>query len=142
MNAYFDTSAVVAMMLAEDSGPAVTDWMIRHAATPIFSDLGRGEVIATLGTKVRAGKLTRHEAGTVIAQLDRWLLRWQLARCDFDDQRDAASFLERYELALRLPDALHIAIARRSAAVLVTLDKGQQRAAIALGLDVVDPAGT
>jgi predicted nucleic acid-binding protein len=51
----------------------------------------------------------------------------------------ATAFLRRLDLTLRAPDAIHIAIAQRVDATLVTFDQGMATAALALGRAVVTP---
>jgi predicted nucleic acid-binding protein len=53
-----------------------------------------------------------------------------------EDFSAATVFLRRFDLGLRTPDALHIAIAARLGAKLVTFDVKMAAAAAALGLDV------
>lgn len=50
------------------------------------------------------------------------------------DHRLAAAFVRRFELALRAPDALHVAVCRRLSAPLATFDRRQEMAAGALGI--------
>jgi len=51
----------------------------------------------------------------------------------------AATFLRRLDLILRTPDAIHIAIAERIGATLVTFDRQMAAAARALGMAVATP---
>jgi hypothetical protein len=50
------------------------------------------------------------------------------------DARLAYTYVRRFDLALRTPDALHIAIARRLDTTLVTSDRRMARAAAELGV--------
>jgi uncharacterized protein len=52
------------------------------------------------------------------------------------DTRLAYIYVRRFDLRLRAPDALHVAVARRLDAVLVTLDRRMATAAIDLGVTV------
>jgi hypothetical protein len=49
----------------------------------------------------------------------------------------AADLVRRFELMLRTPDALHIVIAARMAATLVTRDDRMAKASTAIGLPTV-----
>lgn len=51
----------------------------------------------------------------------------------------ATEFVTRFDLGLRLPDAIHLSITQRHGATLVTTDKKQGDAAAALGIGYVDP---
>jgi len=53
-----------------------------------------------------------------------------------DDVRLAGAYVRRFDLALRAPDALHIAVARRLDVALVTLDRRMAAAARELGVAV------
>jgi hypothetical protein len=55
------------------------------------------------------------------------------------DARPADIYARRFDLGLRAPDALHLAIARRLDATLVTLDRRLATAARELGVPVEDP---
>jgi predicted nucleic acid-binding protein len=50
------------------------------------------------------------------------------------DVRLAYAHVRRFDLALRAPDALHLAIARRAGAKLITFDRRLLAAASALGI--------
>ena len=56
------------------------------------------------------------------------------------DVRLADAYVRRFDLGLRTPDALHLAIARRLDATLVTLDPRLAIAARELGVAVEEPA--
>src|SRR5438270_314844 len=58
------------------------------------------------------------------------------------DRRLAYAYVRRFDLALRAPDALHLAIAHRLNATLVTLDGRLERAAGQLGIAVEVPETT
>ena len=49
----------------------------------------------------------------------------------------AALYVRRFDLMLRMPDALHIALCRRDQHVLVTLDRRMAEAARAIGVEVM-----
>lgn len=52
------------------------------------------------------------------------------------DVRLADAYVRRFDLALRVPDALHLAIARRLDVALLTLDRRMAAAARELGIAV------
>jgi predicted nucleic acid-binding protein len=80
-----------------------------------------------------------------VQRLDHALDRWALGVGEpmpiaSPDVEQATQFVRRPELALRAPDAIHIAAAHRLGATLLTLDKGMARAAAALGVPYLNPA--
>ncbi len=58
------------------------------------------------------------------------------------DMRLAGVFVRRFDLTLRVPDALHLAIARRLDVALVTLDRRLTTAAGELGIAAEMPKMT
>lgn len=85
-------------------------------------------------------EFSRGEAEIALAGFDAWLAqmptRMEIAAADIVL---ATTYLRRFDLALRTPDALHLAIARRLGATLVTFDRAMAAAARALGMAVVLP---
>lgn len=80
------------------------------------------------------------EARTALSNLDTWVAR-SAARVEISpgDVAAATTFLRRLDLTLRTPDALHIAIAQRINATLVTFDRQMAASARALGMAVSTP---
>jgi uncharacterized protein len=60
---------------------------------------------------------------------------------DTHNCRLANTYVRRFKLKLRAPDALHAAICRRLELQLATLDRRLAAAARALGINVVVPTG-
>jgi predicted nucleic acid-binding protein len=58
------------------------------------------------------------------------------------DARLAYAYVRRFDLRLRAPDALHLAIARRLDAALVTLDRRMAAAAKEFGVAVEVPTAS
>ncbi len=56
------------------------------------------------------------------------------------DIADATAFVRLPGVALRAPDAIHIAAAQRVGATILTLDRGMARAADLLGVPCINPA--
>jgi uncharacterized protein len=137
---YLDASFVIAL-LTDDALHARAD---RFASTDpgalIISDLAAAEFASALGRQVRTGVIAIEEARAGLAVLDEWVSR---AANDVEttavDIGVASSFLCRLDLALKTPDAIHIAIAQRIGATLVTFDRQMAANARALGIAVVVP---
>jgi uncharacterized protein len=89
---------------------------------------------------VRTRDLTREDGQLAFSNLDTWLVRSayreEITSADIDA---ATRILRRLEVNLRTPDAIHIAIARRLEATLVTFDRSMAAAARALGIAVAAP---
>jgi uncharacterized protein len=138
VNAYFDTSALVKLYLAEDgSEQAMT--LFTTAELAIVNALAFVEVRAALAAAARAGRL--QTATFEAAKADLQTLRETFAVIDPGGVLDAAAdTAERY--ALRAYDAVHLATALLVAGddlVFVCWDADLSAAAVRAGLTV---AGT
>lgn len=87
------------------------------------------EFHSAIAQKVRSGVMSSAQQVTVLEAFAAFALRlecWSLQASDFTD---ASQLLNHYKLGLRAGDALHLAVARRQRATLVTLDGAQLAAA-------------
>ncbi|HEU0155859.1 MAG TPA: type II toxin-antitoxin system VapC family toxin [Stellaceae bacterium] len=111
-----------------------------RTAELIVSGLAAAEFSSAIARRVRMLEFSRGEAEIALAGFDAWLAqmptRMEIAAADIVL---ATTYLRRFDLALRTPDALHLAIARRLGATLVTFDRAMAAAARALGMAVVLP---
>lgn len=137
MTSYIDASALVATLVPEVRSSDVRRFLSGGPGPWLVSEFAAAEVSAALSRLLRLGT---HSMDTVVSQLaffDRWRVTEAVeVAVTADDLRTATAMVRRFELKLLAPDALHIAIARRIAATLVTLDDRQADAAEALGLAV------
>ena len=100
----------------------------------IVSDFAAAELASAITRRVRTGELGADDARAVFATFDAWTARTAgRAETGAADVAAAAAFLRRLDLTLRTPDALHIAIAQRIAAELLTFDQKMAASARALG---------
>jgi uncharacterized protein len=140
---YFDTSAVVPLVLPEPSSGAMHAWLAgTDRAALALGDWTVAEFASVLGVQVRARTLTRVQATAAWIELRRHVLEsfavLTPAHQDFDL---ATRLVLRFDLGLRAGDALHAAIAQNAGAVsFATLDKRLGAAAAKLGLVVEPPA--
>lgn len=85
-------------------------------------------------------EFTVGQAETALAGFDAWLARAaNRVEIATGDVALVTIYIRRLDLTLRTPDALHIAIARRMDAILVTFDRTMAAAARALGMAVATP---
>jgi len=95
------------------------------------------EVASALSRLVRMALLTEADASARLADFDAWRAAMSLpVDIGASDARLAYIYVRRFDLGLRAPDALHLAIARRLDATLVTLDRRLATAARELGVAV------
>jgi uncharacterized protein len=106
----------------------------------IVSDWTIAEFHCALARKVRSKALSVSDADKVakafLLQVVKRLPPVRVTRGDF---RRISDDVNRMSLPLRAGDALHLAIACRTATRFITLDRDQAQAASTLGLDVVVP---
>ena len=104
----------------------------------LVSDFAAAEVASALSRLVRMQELDREDAHQRLATFDAWLvLDATCVDLEPRDIRQAAALVRRFELRLRTPDALHVAICARLAASMVTRDANLAHAASAIGLATI-----
>ena len=138
MSVYLDASVLVGLV-STDALAQQADTLLRSLREPIVvSDFAAAEAASAIGRKVRSGDLSRADAQRAMAGLDAEIVAsafW--VEIMSADVRSAASFLRRFDLSLRAPDAINIAVAIRLGATLATLDRRMATDARRLGLTTV-----
>ena len=85
------------------------------------------------------GLLTLPDASARLTDFDVWRAAMSVpVDVHASDVRLANAFVRRFDLMLRAPDAMHVAVARRLDVTLATLDRRLARAARELGVLVDD----
>lgn len=134
---YLDTSVVVAYYLPEALSTRAQAIYTAQAA-PAISELVELEFFAALSLRLRTGDLERTQAERVaslfLSHLDGgWYTRIHLHAGHYVAAR---SFIARFDLPLKSPDALHLAVSASERLPLVTADRQLARNAESLGLEV------
>ena len=141
MRLYLDASALIAILTNEASRQKAFDAIRATDLFPLVSDFCRAECSATLAKLVRTNERSQDEVDLLYLVLDRWAQAvGEPTVVTATDVDNATLFIRRRDLALRAPDAIHIASAHRLGATLLTLDRGMARAAAALGVPCLNPA--
>jgi uncharacterized protein len=137
---YLDTNIIVALLTPEPLSERAVDFLQNKPERLIVSDFAAAEFVSAIARRVRTGETTIEDARRDLADFEVWVAR-STERIDLDpgDIGAATVYLQRLDLTLLTPDALHIAIARRLDATLVTFDRGMAAAARALGMAVAMP---
>ncbi len=135
MRAYLDASVIVPLFLADPFTERAESLLRTPDLAPIVADWAVLEVSNVVSRRVRIRALTEQAALTILANFDLWRGRCaadaETTRADVDA---AIQFVRRFDLFLRGPDAIHIAIAQRLGASLCTFDERMATAAAIVGL--------
>lgn len=136
MSIYLDASLVMPTLVEEAASAAVKAYL-KTRAERVISDFAAAEVASALSRLVRTSLLTAAEAAARLSDFEAWRAATSLpVEVHPADVRLAYAYVRRFELMLRAPDALHLAIARRIDATLATLDGRLARAGEELGVNV------
>ena len=142
MSSYLDASVLIPVLVPEPSTATVEQFFVSATEELLISDFAVAEVSSAISRMLRMRKLGDADALARLADFDAWRAAVSLPiGLQPADGRLADAYVRRFELGLRAPDALHLALARRLDATLVTLDRRLARAAGELGVAVVVPAG-
>ncbi|MEW6017482.1 MAG: type II toxin-antitoxin system VapC family toxin [Pseudomonadota bacterium] len=137
MSLYLDASAILPILVEEPASGAVDAFLSELAEPPVVSAVAAGETASAISRLVRMGRVDADAARGLLDSFDTWratcAIQAQLAPADVDV---ATLYVRRFDLMLRMPDALHIALCRRDQYVLVTLDRRMAEAARAIGVEV------
>ena len=137
MRAYLDTSVLVSLLWQDAHTPRAQAYVAAARPSLVVSDLACAEFAAAAARLVRMAQMTQNEALALFGLFDAWTARQgQRVAAVPADLALATAWLRRLDLNLRVPDALHIALADRLEATLVTFDDGMAAAARTLGVTV------
>jgi hypothetical protein len=131
-----DTRVLVALCIDDAHSSAARTGIVGQSV--IVSDFAMGEFASAMSRLVRVGDMLPKPAQSLIETFSAWTHNnTTRVLLDASDIETATAFVMRYELGLRMPDAVHIALARRVGAAPFTFDETQSAAAIALGVETV-----
>jgi uncharacterized protein len=140
LSAYLDASVLLPTLIVEPTTEAVFEYLGRGDREFLVSDFAAAEVASALSRLVRMALLTEADASARLADFDAWRgATSSPTDIEASDVRLAYIYVRRFDLGLRAPDALHLAITRRLDVTLVTLDRRLINAASALGVAVEEP---
>ena len=138
MSLYLDTSVLVALVTIEPHSDRARRFLDRDGVWRI-SDWAAAEFSAAIRIKARRGEAPMDRVAAFDAGLDELRRRLSAALpVSAEDHQSARRLVARHD-PLRAPDALHLAIAQRADACMVTFDKQLAQVAEAEGLRVMTP---
>lgn len=136
MSIYLDASLVIPTLVKEDASDTVEAYL-KSRPDRVISDFAAAEVASGLSRLFRMGLLTAAAASARLADFEAWRAATSSpVEVHAADVRLAYAYIRRFDLMLRAPDALHLAIARRIDATLATFDRRLARAAGELGVAI------
>jgi predicted nucleic acid-binding protein len=134
---YADTSALVPYYVSEKFSDLIQSFLQAQLG-PTISDLVELEFYSALSVKLRTGELNR----TAIVPITALFLRhteaglFRRIALHADHYRVAREFIRRFDLPLKAPDSLHLAVCVSEGLRLLTLDEQLARNATTLGIEV------
>ena len=141
MTVYIDASAIVAAVIGQRNSGLVDPLVRDPGQLMTVSDFAMAESSGALAALGRGESWSAVQVAAMFEELDAWAtLLTEPVEIASSDIADANLLIRRPGIALRAPDAIHIAAAHRLGATLLTLDKGMARAAAALGVPYINPA--
>ena len=140
MTLYLDASVLMPTLVSEPTSAAVDVFLLARAEVMTVSDFAAAEVASAISRLARMGRLTASAAAERLMDFDAWRAgETEVAEVAAHDCRLANTYVRRFELKLRAPDALHLAICRRLGLQLATLDHRLATAARELGIEALIP---
>lgn len=138
MSVYLDASALVALFVADPLSTQAQAAVANVSEDLVVSDYASLEFSASMRRFARTRMLSAKDARAAVQEFDAWTSAtcWK-AETTAADISSAVVFVRREDLALRSSDAVHVAIAHRIGARLLTFDKKLASNARRLGLAVV-----
>jgi predicted nucleic acid-binding protein len=138
LSVYLDASVLLPTIVAESASAEVDTFLAGTTGPLIISDFAAVEVASALSRLVRMNSLSEDDAWARLGDFDAWRAAASSnAEIQGSDVRTADIYVRRFELKLRAPDALHLALCRRLDLRLATLDSRLAVAAAEFGVSVV-----
>jgi predicted nucleic acid-binding protein len=142
LSAYLDTSVLLPAFMEESASAAVEACILTAGDEFLVSDFAAVEVASAVSRLVRMRLISSADADARLSEFEVWRgATTTPVELQASDARLAYTLVRRFDLMLRAPDALHLAMARRLDTTVITLDRRLARAAAELGIAVEMPSG-
>jgi predicted nucleic acid-binding protein len=136
---YLDTNVIVGLFTVDPLSALAEAILSADPVVVFVSDLALAECASVLARRVRMAELTREEAKQAFIRQDEWMQNFaNITTIQPSDIADAARFIRRLDLNLRLQDAIHIATAMRTGTLLATFDVKMAESAVKLGCPILE----
>jgi predicted nucleic acid-binding protein len=135
LSVYLDASVLLPTLIDEPGSEAVERFLAQVDDGLIISEFAATEVASGVSRLVRMRMIASDVAARRLSIFDAWRAdESQSIDIEGADVRAASAIVRRFEMMLRAPEALHIAVCRRLDARLATLDVRLADAASKLGV--------
>jgi len=137
VSVYLDATAIVSAFVRDGFSDRARTFLGQEPTGVLVSDFAAAELASVVSRYVRTNAMTREAALLVFPRFD----DWRATSCEemwleMADVAVATALLRRLDSPLRAPDALHLAMAQRAAASLLTFDDRLAAAAARLGIEL------
>lgn len=140
MISYLDASVLLPLAIEEAASAAAQAFVETHEGQLLVSEFAAAEAASGVSRLVRMGALDARDAVAALEDLDAWrLTTTELVELTPGDLRLAHLIVRRFETKLRAADAVHVAVAKRLGARLVSGDVGLRAGAELVGVECIDP---
>ena len=136
MSIYFDTSAILSIILVDAHSETAGRWYRTMRASAIVSDLAGLEVFAVVSREFRAKRLTLVSANKALSDFEAFRAESERVTCGPNEFVLAERLIRDFATKLSAPDALHLASAKNAGAALATFDARLAEAARGQGVEV------
>lgn len=135
MSVYLDANALVAVFTEDAWSFRAETFLLQNPDVLVVSDFAALELSAVVARRTRTRTMTAEQAQSALGLFDVWAGRKaQRVEIQARDIAVADTILRTHDLPLRAPDAIHLSIARRTDAMLLTFDRQMAAAARTLGI--------
>lgn len=137
MSVYLDANVIIALFVPDAlSGRATA--LVTALSTPIvISDMAALEFASTVAKMGRTRELSQKTIRDAFLNFDGWAVNQQRIEIRPADIAQADAYVRRLDINLHGADAIHVAIAARTRATLLTLDSKMRANARKVGVAVV-----
>lgn len=136
MIVYFDTSAILSIILVDSHSERAGRWYRSMRASAIVSDLASLEVCAVVSREFRAKRLPRLSADKALSDFEAFRTESEHLSCGPNEFVLAERLIRDFATKLSAPDALHLASVKNAGAALATFDARLADAARGQGMEV------
>lgn len=135
MKVYVDADILVSLFSPDANTQRAHAEISKRLPQLVVSNFGAAEFASAISRRVRMKEIGLREGRSILSDYDRWIGAAAQVECvEPPDVALCDHYLRRMDLPLRTPDALHIALASRLGAAILSFDKRLLASAAKLGV--------